>query len=847
MKKADFLKKANVKTEEEFYEKFPTKESYDTVFKDGGDLKKRKKNSSNITPKERKLLDFIGKHESNGGNYNIIYGGKTVDNLTDMTVKEVLEFQKQMVKDGSPSSAIGAHQFINKTLEEEIKKQKIDLNSKFSPELQDSLMVNRLKTSRGFDKFLKGEIDTTTFAKNLSKEFASIPNPETGASYYDGDGLNKSLTDVNSVLSTLNSLKGDKGKGTSNLSPNKNYKPTQEIQQETKIDNFASSFNPINTQNKTQLEQTQPEEVRKKAKQENLLQYTNNINAIPESSSFPSEFNLINKQFKEGGLINEFNVGGSHETNPHGGVAVSENSEGGDNLVQQGETMYKNYIFSDDIELDKDTAKRFNLDDKYIGKSISEISKRFNSELEDRPFDKITKGTVERELNKLMMINEELKPQETNDNQFEGGGLPETPGNTAGALDGVGGVAGIAGMASGVMSIGQDIFGKTGIDTSGATAAPDVQTRGGSALGGAMKGLQAGAATGNPFIMAGGAIVGGIGGLLKGGKENRAAEKAELNHDGMLSMKAGPSTFKNGGLLDTLYPTGGYQEKPVNELIPTGVTGFGDFNYYNTGNKLIDSVNVKSDLSNLNKNVVNPNSINSYIEDKNTKSNNFATNADKFVGKYGNDALRLLPIARNLFKKGPKAETTTFNKLDNRYKPHYMDEAALINQVNNQTRGTNLGLTEASGGDQGGLRANLLQSHINSLKGTSNAFFTADQQNAAQDQFGQSFNKDTDIRNQQITTAETIANEQNRAVAQAQKDAMRNAGVEDLGLYGKENKLGKILSKTTGYTPDGEKYDPQAGFLAQLMKGFNFESGGFLNDTQAEYDAYLKKKYDGSK
>jgi len=167
--------------------------------------------ASDVTPQERQILDYIGQFESSGGDYNILYGGYkggTNKPLTEMTVNEVLALQDKMKSSGS--SAVGAHQFIQKSLKEELKKANIDGNTLFTPKLQDTLMLNRLKRSRGLDDFLSGDLTTKGFAKNLSKEFSSIPNPETGRSYYDGDGLNKSLTSVEDVSYNLNNILGNK-------------------------------------------------------------------------------------------------------------------------------------------------------------------------------------------------------------------------------------------------------------------------------------------------------------------------------------------------------------------------------------------------------------------------------------------------------------------------------------------------------------------------------------------------------------------------------------------------------------------------------------------------------------
>jgi hypothetical protein len=173
--------------------------------------------SSQVTSQEKGLLEFVGQFESKGGDPNIVYGGwnGTPDKpITTMTIDEVFALQEKMVKDqraANPnkkaSSAVGSHQFIKDTLKEEVKKQGVSGDTIFTAEVQDSLILGRLKGMRGFDKFLSGEMSEEQFATSLSQEFASMPNPATNKSYYDGDGLNNSLVDIQEVLEMLRKLK----------------------------------------------------------------------------------------------------------------------------------------------------------------------------------------------------------------------------------------------------------------------------------------------------------------------------------------------------------------------------------------------------------------------------------------------------------------------------------------------------------------------------------------------------------------------------------------------------------------------------------------------------------------
>lgn len=140
-----------------------------------------------VEPTERKILDFVAQPESNGS-YNVIFGGSEKP-LTTMTVQQVLDLQGTM-KDGS--TAVGRYQFINDTLKELIEKLDVPKDAKFDEDLQDRL-GKALLERRGLKKFKAGKLGKAKFIENLAKEWASLPKDASGLSYYDGDGLNKSL------------------------------------------------------------------------------------------------------------------------------------------------------------------------------------------------------------------------------------------------------------------------------------------------------------------------------------------------------------------------------------------------------------------------------------------------------------------------------------------------------------------------------------------------------------------------------------------------------------------------------------------------------------------------------
>lgn len=161
--------------------------------------------------KTTKLLDLIAKAESSpAGGYEAVVGSKTgIKGLKNKTIKEVLEIQKQRLKEGK-NTAIGRYQIINKTLKEAIKKTGISEDSLFNEETQDKLGKSLLE-KRGLSKYLSGKIDSVKFGNNLAKEWAGLPiltnikNKKRGQSYYKGVGDNKAIISPEELEKILNS------------------------------------------------------------------------------------------------------------------------------------------------------------------------------------------------------------------------------------------------------------------------------------------------------------------------------------------------------------------------------------------------------------------------------------------------------------------------------------------------------------------------------------------------------------------------------------------------------------------------------------------------------------------
>lgn len=158
----------------------------------------------------RPLLNTIAKGESKG-NYNAYWGNSTNTSIrfTDMPIRQVLAWQEDYVKKGSPSSAVGKYQIVRPTLAGLVQKYNIDPDEKFDENMQDRLAVALLE-KRGAGEYIQNKLSRDQFAANLAKEWAALPKvtgPNPEQSYYAGDGLNKVQISTAEVFNAIGAIK----------------------------------------------------------------------------------------------------------------------------------------------------------------------------------------------------------------------------------------------------------------------------------------------------------------------------------------------------------------------------------------------------------------------------------------------------------------------------------------------------------------------------------------------------------------------------------------------------------------------------------------------------------------
>lgn len=102
-------------------------------------------------------------------------------------------------------------------------------------------------------------------------------------------------------------------------------------------------------------------------------------------------------------------TGGSHAENPNGGVQIGVDQQGVPNMLEQGEPVYNDFVFSDNIKLDEAQAKQFGIPKKFIGKLFSDIADKYVDEAADRPNDPVSGNGLDAMLSRLAQAQEAQK------------------------------------------------------------------------------------------------------------------------------------------------------------------------------------------------------------------------------------------------------------------------------------------------------------------------------------------------------------------------------------------------------------------------------------------------------
>lgn len=115
--------------------------------------------------------------------------------------------------------------------------------------------------------------------------------------------------------------------------------------------------------------------------------------------------------------VTQINEGGSHAENPYQGVQIGMDNQGVPNLLEEGEVIWNDYVFSAKLKPTKEMKKK----NKYKGETFAAVAKNLQKESEERPYDPISQRGLESSMNILAAYQEMVRGEkERRDKQSKG-------------------------------------------------------------------------------------------------------------------------------------------------------------------------------------------------------------------------------------------------------------------------------------------------------------------------------------------------------------------------------------------------------------------------------------------
>lgn len=164
----------------------------------------------------------------------------------------------------------------------------------------------------------------------------------------------------------------------------------------------------------------------KKAKELNRLSYNANIgiynktkNAINNAITQEENEFMRNLVAYGGPLYNHsgdwsngltfINEGGTHEENPFDGVLMGFDQENIPNLVEEGEIIYNDYVFSNRLKPSKKQLESSGLNKKYNDWTFAKIVEDLQKASAETPLDKISKESLDDMMATMINMQEEVR------------------------------------------------------------------------------------------------------------------------------------------------------------------------------------------------------------------------------------------------------------------------------------------------------------------------------------------------------------------------------------------------------------------------------------------------------
>ena len=124
-------------------------------------------------------------------------------------------------------------------------------------------------------------------------------------------------------------------------------------------------------------------------------------NASHWKHAFGGHLNTNGSDFMTG--LTYIDNGDTHENNPYEGVPMGADSEGTPNLVEQGEVVFNDYVYSNRLQVPKAVRKKYKLRDNM---TFADAVKYLTKSYEERPNDSISRDTAMEVLADLANVQE---------------------------------------------------------------------------------------------------------------------------------------------------------------------------------------------------------------------------------------------------------------------------------------------------------------------------------------------------------------------------------------------------------------------------------------------------------
>ena len=154
----------------------------------------------------------------------------------------------------------------------------------------------------------------------------------------------------------------------------------------------------------------------------NSIRNTKNMTFRNSISAYGGPLFNHSENFDNG--VTFINVGGTHEENPLGGVPVGVDQNDIPNLVEEGEVIWNDYVFSNRLKPTKKQLEEAGYKNKYEGLPFSKVAEKIQQGAAERVNDQIAIDSMNDALSQLAQMQEMIrtKKNKNRSNKFSEGG-----------------------------------------------------------------------------------------------------------------------------------------------------------------------------------------------------------------------------------------------------------------------------------------------------------------------------------------------------------------------------------------------------------------------------------------